>query len=389
MKNSYLIIISCFVSAIIVYVVLFIYTFINFNNEFRYTFKSLENLNFHEKYSKKIHHVREEFYLSLLFKESKVEDLLFTTMNDVENRKLTVLFQGDSWMEQLTVSDPATKNFFSLNLIQQFGENKQIVFVNAGTGSHSPTIMNLQLDVLEDDFKIFPDIVIAYINQIDIGDEICRYKKNKVYKDGVLDSIKQETDFMGPGWFNYSQVYALSRIYLNNNSRIKKSFQLINYKFTYNLKRSSKKIYKKIISYLVKNKENLRKCYWNELERHLIKPSVEDINYFSSTIEEYLKKISEKTHIKKVILVTFPYKKHFYKNSDEKPFYSFNVSDVVENITRNKKNIKHINFSKILLNDNSFNYENIWLKDEVHLNDNKHANLFVQKILDELSKFID
>jgi hypothetical protein len=281
-------------------------------------------------------------------------------------------------------SSIATRIFFFFNLIQQFGKKRKIAFVNAGTTSHSPAIMNLQLDVLEDDFEIFPDIVIAYINQTDIGDEICRYKKNKVYKNGILDSIKQETDFMGPGWFNYSRVYGLSKIYLNDNSKIKKTFQLINYKFTYNLKRSSKRIYIKFISYFVKDKENLRKCYWNEMERYLIKPSVEDINYFSSTIEEYLKKIAEKKHIKKVILVTFPHKKHFYKNSDGKTFYSFNVSDLVEDIVKNKKNIKHINFSKILLNDNSFNYENIWSRDGIHLNKNEQANLFVQKILDEL-----
>jgi hypothetical protein len=109
MKNSYLITISCFVSAIIVYIVLFVYTFVNFNNEFRYTFKSLENLNFHEKYSKKIHHVREEFNEGL-FKEPRVEDLLFTTVNDVEDRKLTVLFQGDSWVAALLLPE----YFFSL-----------------------------------------------------------------------------------------------------------------------------------------------------------------------------------------------------------------------------------------------------------------------------------
>ena len=60
------------------------------------------------------------------------------------------------------------------------------------------------------------------------------------------------------------------------------------------------------------------------------------------------------------------------------------MSDLVEDIVKNKKNIKHINFSKILLNDNNFNYENIWLKDGIHLNENVHSNLFVQKILDEL-----
>ena len=58
MKNSNLVIVSCFVSIFLLYALLFIYTFFNFNSEFKYTFKSLENLNFHEKYSKKIHHIR-------------------------------------------------------------------------------------------------------------------------------------------------------------------------------------------------------------------------------------------------------------------------------------------------------------------------------------------
>ena len=52
MRNSFLIVISCVASITLIYTVLFIYTFFNFANEFKFTFKSMENLNFHEKYSK-------------------------------------------------------------------------------------------------------------------------------------------------------------------------------------------------------------------------------------------------------------------------------------------------------------------------------------------------
>ena len=69
MKNSYLVIVSCLLSIFLLYTLVFIYTFFNFNNEFKYTFKSLENLNFHEKYSKKIHHLRAELKLNTLFKK--------------------------------------------------------------------------------------------------------------------------------------------------------------------------------------------------------------------------------------------------------------------------------------------------------------------------------
>ena len=388
MKNSHVVIISFFVSVIAGYALLFIYTFINFNNEFKYTFRSLEILNFHEKYSKIIHHVREEYTLDSLFKKSKVEDLLFTTINEPNDKKKVVLFQGDSWMEQLTVGVSEQENFASLNLIQKFGDKKEIAFINGGTTSHSPTLMNLQLDILEKDFQIFPNVVIAYINQEDIGDEICRYKKNKVYKDGVLYSIKPETVFKGTGWYNYSQIYGISKIYLNNNSKSKKTFQLINFKFRHGFSQSVKRIYKKITLYFNPEKEKLKKCYWNEMEKYLIESSESDIVYFAKSIEEYINKINQKNHIQKLILVTFPYKKHFEITSDGISHYEVNVSDIVDKVIKNYKNVEHINFSKILLNNKNFNYKNIWMNDGVHLKTNEHAHLFVQKILDELNKHL-
>ena len=86
-------------------------------------------------------------------------------------------------MEQLNNQDD---NLVSLNLVKKFGDKKKVGLINAGIGSYSPTLMNIQLDVLQEDFKIFPDIVIAYIDQTDIGDENCRYKYNTVYKNGIL-----------------------------------------------------------------------------------------------------------------------------------------------------------------------------------------------------------
>ena len=101
MRNSYLMVISCLASIAVIYMVLFIYTFFNFHNEFKFTFKSLKNLDFHEKYSKKIHHIRDEIVLDWLWKKPQVEDLLFTTINKLEDKELIVLIQGDSFMLSL------------------------------------------------------------------------------------------------------------------------------------------------------------------------------------------------------------------------------------------------------------------------------------------------
>ena len=383
MKNSHLVIVSCLVTIILVYIILFIYTFINFNNEFKYAFKSLENLNFHEKYSKKIHHLRAESVLNKLFKKAQVEDLLFSTINEISDKNIIVLFQGDSWMEQL-----AKGKYFPADLILQFGNKKKVSFVNAGTSSYSPSLMNLQLDVLQEDFHIFPDIVIAYIDQTDIGDENCRYKNNKIYKNGILDSIQPETYLMYKNLYDYSQIYGLSRIILNNHPKIVKTFQLINFKFKYGLQKNGIRFYRKYISSSKIHKEKIKKCYWEEISKYLIKPTKKDIEYFANSIREYLKKIDQKKHIKKLILVTFPHKEHFHVKSGKINSYTLNVSDVVDSIIKNKKNIKHINFSKILLNDENFNYENIYIKDEIHLNPTFHKNLFMRKILDELTRYL-
>ena len=382
MKNIHLVIASCLTSIILIYIVLFIYTFFNFDKDFGYTFKSSENLNFHQKYSKKLHHIRDEIALDLLFKKPKVEDLLFTTINNIEDKEVIVLFQGDSWMEQLT--SPVDDNFISVKLVQQFKSQKKVGFINAGTGSYSPSLMNLQLDVLEEDFKIFPNIVITYIDQTDIGDENCRYKNNKIYKNETLESIQPEAQLMYRSIFNYSEIYGLSKIYLKDNSKISKTFQLINFKFKYSLKKNGIRFYRKYISNLESDKEKLKKCYGSEIQRYLIDPNDSDIKYFEDSITEYIKKIDQKKHIKKLIFVTAPHKENF----NQKSRYKLNVSDLIDGIIKNKKNITHINFSKILLNDKNFDHKNIWHVDNMHLNSNFHGKLFIKKILDELSKYL-
>ena len=395
MRNSYLVILSCLVSIPIIYVILFINTYFNLHNEFKENFKSLENLNFHEKYSKKVHHIRQEKVLDWLWKKPKVEDMMFTTINKLEDKELIVLIQGDSFMEQLTNSSyynqdtnielltngEKPKNI-SVELVQKFKSKKKVGFVSGGTGSYSPSLMNLQLDVLEQDFKILPNIVIAYVDQSDIGDEYCRYKNHRFYENGVLKSIQPESHLMWRETFNYSEIYEKSKIRLKNNSKILQTFFLTNFNFKYGFVKSSTRLYRKYISTNKADKEKLTKCYWGTIEKYLIKHHDTETEYFKNQVKEYLEKMKKKEHIEKIFFVTFPHKKNFNKT------YKLNVSDVIESVVKDEKIVTHINFSKILLNDNNFNYENIYLNDGIHLNRDNHANLFMKKILDELSKYL-
>ena len=395
MRNSYLVILSCLVSIPIIYVILFIHTFFNLHNEFQENFKSLENLNFHEKYSKKVHHIRQEKVLDWLWKKPKVEDMMFTTINKLEDKELIVLIQGDSFMEQLTNSSyykqdtnvelltngEKPKNI-SVELVQKFKSKKKVGFVSGGTGSYSPSLMNLQLDVLEQDFKILPNIVIAYVDQSDIGDEYCRYKNHRFYENGVLKSIQPESHLMWRETFNYSEIYEKSKIRLKNKSKILQTFFLTNFNFKYGFVKSSTRLYRKYISTNKVDKEKLTKCYWGTIEKYLIKHHDTETEYFKDQVKKYLENMKKKEHIEKIFFVTFPHKKNFNKT------YKLNVSDVIESVVKDEKIVTHINFSKILLNDNNFNYENIYLNDGIHLNRDNHANLFMKKILDELSKYL-
>ena len=395
MRNSYLVILSCLVSIPIIYVILFIHTFFNLHNEFQENFKSLENLNFHEKYSKKVHHIRQEKVLDWLWKKPKVEDMMFTTINKLEDKELIVLIQGDSYMQQLTSSayykqdtnvelltnGEKPKNI-SVELVQKFKSKKKVGFVSGGTGSYSPSLMNLQLDVLEQDFKILPNIVIAYVDQSDIGDEYCRYKNHRFYENGVLKSIQPESHLMWRETFNYSEIYEKSKIRLKNNSKILQTFFLTNFNFKYGFVKSSTRLYRKYISTNKADKEKLTKCYWGTIEKYLIKHHDTETEYFKDQVKKYLENMKKKEHIEKIFFVTFPHKKNFNKT------YKLNVSDVIESVVKDEKIVTHINFSKILLNDNNFNYKNIYLNDGIHLNRDNHANLFMKKILDELSKYL-
>tara|TARA_B100000678_G_C18193119_1_gene496255 strand:- start:44 stop:1198 length:1155 start_codon:yes stop_codon:yes gene_type:complete len=383
------------VSIPIIYVILFIHTFFNLHNEFQENFKSLENLNFHEKYSKKVHHIRQEKVLDWLWKKPKVEDMMFTTINKLEDKELIVLIQGDSFMEQLTNSSYYMHNpnmelltngekpkNISVELVQKFKSKKKVGFVSGGTGSYSPSVMNLQLDVLEQDFKILPNVVIAYVDQSDIGDENCRYKNHRFFENGVLKSIQPESHLMWRETFNYSEIYEKSKIRLKNKSKILQTFFLTNFNFKYGFVKSSIRFYRKYISTNKVDKEKLTKCYWGTIEKYLIKHHDTETEYFKDQVKKYLENMKKKEHIEKIFFVTFPHKKNFNKT------YKLNVSDVIESVVKDEKIVTHINFSKILLNDNNFNYENIYLNDGIHLNRDNHANLFMKKILDELSKYL-
>ena len=386
MKNLLFKIIFSSLTLFLIYLVLFFFIFYKDDNTKPGHFNSLKQIDFHKKYSSKIHHIRDQYALNKLFKKDSLNDLLFTKINEVNEKEKIVLIQGDSWIDQIIFSH--NKKYPSLELIKENGLRNKIEFINAGTSSFSPSLMNLQLDILEEDFKIFPNIVIAYIDQTDIGDEKCRYKKKKKFKNGELIAVGSE--FYSHTIWDYTEVYELIRISISYRSKFIKTFHLLNFRLKHGFMRLITKAKVKLKNNFKKN--DIIKCRMPVIENYLINPTKDQIDYFSNSVKKYIKKLESKEHIKKIFLVTFPHKKHLVKTKKNNT-YKINVSDIVENVVMNSKNATHINFSnsieEIILNKDNYNFENIWRDDNIHLTTEAHADLFINTILKELNNYLN
>ena len=232
-----------FISSVILYLLVFIYFFFTFEKDFKYNFQSLENLNFYKEYSKKVHHLRHEHLLRQFSDTNlldKKKDLLFNKLNNSTSDKI-ILFQGDSWFEQIN----------GLQKVKDYLANtqKNIKIINAGISSFSPSLMNVQFTILENDFDIKPDIVVVYVDQTDIGDEFCRYRNLRVLDEtGNLIKVPYEDFPIHKGPFNLHEILIFSEIELKNNSKIIKTQKYLNYKLIKSLNRIKKQYEYRILA---------------------------------------------------------------------------------------------------------------------------------------------
>jgi hypothetical protein len=123
-------------------------------------------LAFYEKNMADTHHLRDPERLAQMGLEPTGANLDRLVYTDVVQGAVPALVQGDSWAEEL----------LSPRASARFAELAGVVSVSiAGTGSYSPSPMTAQLDLLVERFGLRPRLVVAIIDQTDIGDEVCRY----------------------------------------------------------------------------------------------------------------------------------------------------------------------------------------------------------------------
>lgn len=332
----------------------------------KYLFKTQKNLNFHIKYSNKIHHLRDSNRWG-----AKENEYLFSIINKKDFNK-TLLLQGDSWIEQIS------ENKDSISAIKLFSNRMQLNTINAGITSFAPSLMHVQYKILKKDFKIIPNILIIYIDQTDLGDEKCRYLKKKVYSNtGNLININREK--FTRATFDYTKIYEYSNLYLaKNNFKTVIKFPYIKVKYV--LKRNYT-LLQSIINNGWSNR-SVYKCGFHEIRKELLNHNENTKLVFQNSLKEYLNFLKNEEILEKILIVSYPHKGHFDKT------YNVNVSDYIDEVLKNANDerIEHLNMSNKYFSDDLIN--NMYIKGDPssHLKNIFHKKIFVDNILSSLKQ---
>ena len=356
-----------FLSTLLAYLIVFFYFYINLEKDFKNNIKNKENLYFYKKFSPIVNHIRYEDNYRF---EKKESELIFNFIKNKSDKNI-ILFQGDSWFQQIN-EFKGMKNFIKENLS---GFSK---IINAGTSSYSPSLINAQYNVIEKYFKIKPNVVVIYIDQTDMGDELCRYKNLLNLNDSdELESVSMEEFPLFRDTFNLHEKIYFSEIELQKIKKIFKTQLYINYK----MKKSFSKI-KKRISLLLNNKSQYKSCDWKMIENYKISMTDDEKSHFTKVIKRLFFQLEKKKFIEKIFVVTHPHKLQLTTQK-----YPIDVSDIVKMTVKNYKKVEHINFSKILKEDKKFysDFNTIWLNDNIHLNQENYKKFF-NKIIQKVSE---
>ena len=369
MNKSFLKIFTILFSLILGYILVFFYFYVNFEKDFKKNIKNKDNLKIYKKFSPLLHHIR---YADNYRFEKKGPGLIFNFIKNQSGKKI-ILFQGDSWFEQINDFEDI-KNKIKEDL-PSFSK-----IINAGITSYSPSLINAQFNVIENYFKIKPDVLVIYIDQTDLGDELCRYRNLLNLSDnGELINIEMERFPYYSDTFNLHEKITLSEIEQIKINKIIKTQIYLNYK----VKKSYIKIKKRIQLLLNSKSSGIgNKCHWQTIENFKISITDEEEKYFKKVVERLFYNLNKKEYIEKIFVVTHPHKLQLTTNK-----YPIDVSNIIKSVIKDYKNIEHINFSKIIKENKNFysDLNNIWLNDNIHLNDQNYKK-FVNKIIEKLNE---
>lgn len=316
-----------------------------------------EYYDFYQNEYKSVNHLRElQLDRVHLGAYDGPTSLLYSRIGDGKNQ---ILIQGDSWAEQFIHSS------FSKNLLKNYSQNYDVSFVLSGISSYAPSLMTAQLNLLRNRFNLKSDYIVAMVDQTDIGDELCRYKDQRIRGEFGLEVRPFDSS-------KFSEVYSTSdllqdvNIYYGDHANSTKLFLL-----------AGNEVKRRI------RKKTTRECTWEKITEPLYMGiSTEQRSYLLSVIEEYISLAFKDKNVKKLIFVTFPHKNH------ATGIYRFDVNDLVQeaiDLSKFKRDI--INFRPSKRQINETDRDKLYLENDPgsHLTNETHGSVLTKSLLQELS----
>lgn len=274
--------------------------------------------------------------------------------------KDNVLIQGDSWAEIAN-----KKKIFTF--LKEISETNDIGLINSGISSYSPSPMMSQLYILEKEFKIKPSIIIAIIDQTDLGDELYRYRTlNKKSLSPTLSKIHLEF---------YSET---NRKFQQINLSI---IKLLNYAYSYFSLNKSIYNLNNYETCLILLKKIKSKLFSVPMVLSPMKFGINDRekNLFKSKLENYINLAFKNKNLKKIYFVTHPHLNHL--NGEFIININYIIDEVIEN-NKEVKNLKHLDFEKFnkIINEDVFDKEDVFS----HLTEIAYKDYFFPSIFSKI-----
>jgi hypothetical protein len=314
---------------------------------------------FRAKYEDRLHHLRGGQVLSS--ENANVEDLLFTTVTPFSPSKSeNILIQGDSWAEAARHDE---------NLMANFSMKNNAGLMIAGISSFAPSPMALQLDILRKDFKYRPTVVVAIIDQTDLGDELYRYNNQKLDASnrliGLADTGKNQK------WHDFTME--------REDNFLSNQFALV-----------------KVIRHLIfQIQDGLNDVSGFDILSPLINgPTIKEKSTFTSRLSRYIDYVFEDAQTEFLIIVTHPHRNHLLDEDDPEK-YKGNVSVLIDDVLQQKnmpKKIIHLNLTERatgLFKTSNFNEFFVQGDRFSHLTKNIYNSFYYPEILTLLTSKIN
>jgi hypothetical protein len=269
-----------------------------------------------------------------------------------------ILIQGDSWA---ALAD--TKKIY--NFLKNLTIKRNFGLYSAGRIGYSVSPMNVQLHLLRNKLNINPSIIIAIMDQTDLGDELHRYQ---TLEKNTLQLINNYVSYeFKKKFFNILDSKNFSFFKLLGLS---KEFFISRYKqFNNDFYNTCSYIISRII-YLIDDVPIVISPLVYGLEK-------DDKKIIKYRLNNYINNVFKNNDLKKLVIVTHPHRNHLV---NDKTKYKENISLIINNIIFNsphKKKILHINFN----DDFDYVYKNIEIE-KMWWKDDRASHLALQNYLD-------